>query len=732
MKQVSQNYRTGELSLTEVPMGMARRGQLLVQTAASLVSAGTEKSMIELARKSLIGKALARPDLVRQVIAKAQSDGILEAWNQAMGRLDTPMPLGYSSAGVVIDVGAGVEGFATGDRVACTGQGYAGHSEVVSVPVNLCVKIPDGVGVEAAAFVALGGIAIEAVRMARISLGETVAIIGLGLLGQIAIQVARAAGCHVIGMDIDPPKSQMAGQRGAEAVATSYDQLATLCRQMTNGSGADSVIILATAASNEPLEQAAELCRERGRIVITGQVGLDVPRKPFYDKELELVVSRAWGPGIYDSNYAEKGLDYPIGYARWTAKRNMGEFLNLLDQSAVQVNDLITHRFPLESAKEAYKLILEGEEPYIGVLLTYPEQDIQSPRPRVVELPAHVPSSKQHDRHIRIGVIGAGLFARATLLPIIKRAGGFRFKGVATATGLSARHIAGKYGFQYCTTDHREVLNDPDIDLILVLTRHGSHAGLVCEALGAEKHVFVEKPLALNAEQLQQVIQAFNDSGSDEVRKPLLTVGFNRRYSPFAKWIKERFGNVPEPLAIHCTVNAGALPPDNWTYDPEEGGGRIIGEVCHFIDLIQYFTGSVPIRVYAESLVSNGYAPSDNVTISVKMANGAIGSVTYVAGGDKRFPRERVEVFGGGAVGAIDNFKAASFTQKGRRRSRRSWLSIDQGYRGEIDSLHSAINQGSSQQDAFQEHVYTTLATFAAEESLKQGRPIDIDWPSPL
>ena len=704
---------------------------MLVQTAASLVSAGTEKSMIELARKSLIGKALARPDLVRQVIAKAQSDGILEAWKQAMGRLDTPMPLGYSSAGVVIDVGAGVEGFTSGDRVACTGQGYAGHCEVVSVPANLCVKIPDAVGVEAAAFVALGGIALEAVRMARISLGETVAVIGLGLLGQIAVQVAKAAGCHVIGMDIDPQKSQMADQRGAEAVATSYDQLTTLCHQTTNGSGADAVLILATATSNEPLEQAAELCRERGRIVITGQVGLDVPRKSFYDKELELVVSRAWGPGIYDSNYAEKGLDYPIGYARWTANRNMEEFLKLLDQGAVQVDDLITHRFPLERAKEAYKLILDGEEPYIGVLLTYPEGAIQRTRP-MVELPAHVPSAKERDRQINIGVIGAGLFARATLLPTIKQVGGFRLKGVATATGLSAKHIADKYGFQYCVTDHREVLNDPDIELVLILTRHGSHAGLISESLRAQKHVFVEKPLALNLEQLQQVIQAFNDSCSDQVRKPLLTVGFNRRYSPFAKWIKERFNNVSEPLAVHCTVNAGALPLDNWTYDPEEGGGRIIGEVCHFIDLIQYFTGSLPVRVYAESLVSNGYAPSDNVTVSVKMANGAIGCVTYVAGGDKRFPRERVEVFGGGAVGVIDNFKAASFTQKGRKRSRRSWLSVDRGYQGEIDSLRSAINQDGFRQEAFQQHVYTTLATFAAEESLKQSRPIDVDWPSPL
>jgi predicted dehydrogenase/threonine dehydrogenase-like Zn-dependent dehydrogenase len=747
MKQLLQNYKTGRLQIQEVPALPAGSYRVVVRTFASLVSVGTEKSMLELARKSLLGKAMARPDLVRQVIAKAQAEGILEAWRQAMGRLDTPVPLGYSSAGVVIDVGPGVQGFAVGDRVACAGSGYAGHAEVVSVPVNLCVKIPEGVDFESAAFVALGGIALEAVRMARVSLGETVVVIGLGLLGQIAVQLLNAAGCHVIGMDIHPRKAEMALQHGAEAVATDYSVLSALCRQRTGNHGADAVIILAATPSNEPLERAAELCRERGRIVAAGLVGLQIPRKPFYDKELELVVSRAWGPGLYDPHYTEKGLDYPLAYARWTAKRNMEEFLAQLAKGAIRVDHLITHRFPFDRAPEAYELILEGKEPYIGVLLTYErEPDLsrtvvvkrdqrgqrgqESQRGQISSVPS-VPSALSGP--LGVGLIGAGQFAAGTLLPILKGLKGLRFRGVATATGLSARHVADKFGFEYCTTDYHEILKDPEIALVFILTRHGAHAPLVAEALRAGKHVFVEKPLALNPEQLRELVRAYKGpegldgpSVSSVPSGSLLMVGFNRRFSPFAKWLKDRFADIPEPLAVHCTVNAGPVPPDHWVHDPEQGGGRIIGEVCHFVDLIQYLTGSLPVRVYAETLTSRGYKPSDNVVITLKMANGAIGSITYVAGGDKRYPRERVEVFGGGAVGVIENFKAATFIRGGRKMRIRNWLSVDRGHRGEVEALLSAIRAGGPAPVAFEEYVYTTLATFAIEESLRKGTPVRI------
>jgi len=738
MKQIAQNYKTGALQMTDVPVPTrARPGQVLVRTMASLVSVGTEKYMLELAQKSLLGKALARPDLVRQVIAKAQAEGILEAWRQAMGRLDTPVPLGYSSAGVVIDVGTGVQGFAVGDRVACAGSGYAGHAEVVSVPVNLCVKIPEGVDFESAAFVALGGIALEAVRMARVSLGETVVVIGLGLLGQIAVQLLNAAGCHVIGMDINPQKTEMALQHGAEAVATDYTALSAICRQQTGNQGADAVIILAATPSNEPLEQAAELCRERGRIVAAGLVGLEVPRKPFYDKELELVVSRAWGPGLYDPHYTEKGLDYPLAYARWTARRNMEEFLAQLAKGTVRVDHLITHRFPIDRALEAYELILENKEPYIGVLLTYPGEpslshrvEISPKRESRKATPASSLSSTNNE--INIGLIGAGQFALGTLLPAMKKIKGLRMRGVATSTGLKARYIADKFGFEYCTTDYREILNDNEISLIFILTRHDSHAHLTAEALIAGKHVFVEKPLALNIEQLKEVIRVYKrqeerTKETADKKMPIIMVGFNRRFSPFTQWLKERFVNVSEPLAVHCTINAGFIPPEHWVHDPEQGGGRIIGEVCHFVDLIQYLTGSLPERVYAESLESQGYKPSDNVVITLKMANGAIGSITYLSGGDKRHPRERVEVFGGGAVGIIDNFKKATFIRNGRKRSFRKFFSIDRGHHAELEELFMAINNNSSAPVAFEEYIYTTLATFAIENSLLKREPVQID-----
>lgn len=696
MKQILQSYKTGELAIVDVPTPALKSGHVLVRNVASLVSVGTEKHMLEMAKKSLVGKALARPDLARQVIAKAKTEGILEAYRQAMNRLDTPVPLGYSCAGVVIDVGAGVEGFAKGDRVACAGSGYASHAEVVSVPQNLCVKIPENVDFESAAFVALGGIALQAVRLAQVSLGERVVVIGLGLLGQLTVQLLKEAGCHVFGVDVVQAKVQMALDSGAEGGAVSGQADVEAAIRQFAPQGADAVIIMAATPSNQPLELAAQVARERARIVAAGLVGLEVPRQIFFEKELELVVSRAWGPGVFDPFYVEKGIDYPHAYARWTAKRNLEEFLAQLAKGTVRVKHLITHRFPIERATEAYDLILKGKEPYIGVLITYPEAEEavkELPKERKLALTPHPESRPKREKEpIGIGVIGAGLFATTTLLPLLKRLKDVRLKGIATTTGLSSRHAGKKFGFEYCTTDYRELLEDKDIHLVLILTRHGSHARFVVEALEAGKHVYVEKPLAISQDQLCSIVEAYNEAQKNN--KPILFVGFNRRFSPFARWLKERFQRVEEPLTVHCTVNAGPVLPDHWVHDPKQGGGRIIGEVCHFVDLIQYLTGSVPVRVYAENLSGAGYKPSDNVVITLKMANGSIGSITYVAGGDKAFPRERVEVFGGGAVGVIENFRAAVFTQQGRRRRKRSWLGLDRGHHGELEALISAIKGG--------------------------------------
>jgi len=732
MKQVLQSYKTGELAVVNVPAPAVRPGCVLVRNVASLVSVGTEKHMLEMAKKSLVGKALARPDLVRQVIAKARAEGILEAYRQAMNRLDTPVPLGYSCAGMVIDVGTGVEGFSKGDCVACTGSGYASHAEIVCVPKNLCVRIPEGVDFESAAFVALGGIALEAVRLAEVSLGARVVVIGLGLLGQLTLQLLKAAGCHVFGVDLASAKVQMAMEYGAEGGAVIGQANVEAAVREFAPQGADAVIIMAATPSNQPLELAAQVARERARIVAAGLIGLEVPREPFFDKELELVVSRAWGPGVFDPPYIEKGIDYPLAYARWTAKRNLEEFLAQIAKGTVEAKRLITHRFPIERATEAYDLILKGKEPYIGVLITYPgaaEVVKELPKERKVELkpPLERPSERREEREekVSIGVIGAGLFATTTLLPILKRQKGVRLKGIATATGHSGRHAGKKFGFEYCTTDYRELLSDSEIDLVMVLTRHGSHAHFVVEALQAGKHVYVEKPLAVNEDQLRTIIEVYREAEKKDGR--ILFVGFNRRFSPFTRWLKERFSGVEEPLTVHCTVNAGPVPVDHWVHDPEQGGGRVIGEVCHFVDLIQYLTGSVPVRVHAETLESKAYKPSDNVVITLKMANGSIGSITYVAGGDKAFPRERVEVFGSGAVGLIDNFRMAVFTQEGRRRTKRSLLGIDRGHRGELEILSNALLHGEAPPVDVSEYIATTMATFAIERSLVEGHPQEVE-----
>ena len=726
MKQLVQNNRTGQIDLADVPIPACKQGHLLVRTAASLVSIGTEKYMLELAKKSLVGKALARPDLVKRVINHAKTEGLMEAYHQAMTRLDTPMPLGYSSSGMVIEVGAGVEEFSVGDRVACAGHPYASHAEVVSVPMNLCVRIPNDVSFESAAFVALGGIALEAVRMAQVALGENVVVIGLGLLGQIAVQLLKTAGCHVFGIDIDPAKVALAQDHGADAGAVSgQGDVQAIARSFTKGHGADAIIILASTPSNEPLELAAELARERGRIVATGLVGLEIPRKPFYDKELELVVSRAWGPGLYDPQYAEKRVDYPFAYARWTARRNMQEFLSQLAQGRVRVDHLITHRFPIERATETYEMILEGKERCIGVLLSYGEGPDLG---RKVELKKTIPHIARSRDVVNVGLIGAGLFATTTLLPAIKRLPHGSLRGVATASGLSGQHAGDKFGFEYCTTDYKEILEDPAIDCVFIATRHGLHAKLVVEALRVGKDVLVEKPLALNEEELREIVSAYQEArykgnrvGKGD-RRPLLMVGFNRRFSPFTTKAVEFFQPRSEPLAITCRVNAGYIGKESWVHDPVEGGGRIIGEVCHFVDLVQYLSASLSCQVYADVLPGS----SDNVVINLTMQDGSLASIIYLANGDKAFPRERVEIFGQSSVCVIENFKEATFTRNGRTRRTRKF-NVDRGHRAEFAAFLAAVQAGTEAPVSLEEYVFTMLTTFSILESISKGEVVSIE-----
>lgn len=741
MKQIIQNYKTGELQLVEISIPALKKGFVLVQNMVSLVSVGTEKYMLEMAKKSLVGKALARPDLVKQVIAKAKTEGVLEAYKAAMTRLDNPVPLGYSCAGIVIDVGEGVGEFKKWDRVACGGSEYASHAEVVAIPENLCVKIPRKqsaetnpfLSFEEASFVALGGIALQSVRLANLALGDKVAVIGLGLLGQIAVQLLRTAGLHAFGVDISEDKVRMAQDNGAErAVVSGKSDVLQSAREFAPR-GFDSVIIMAAAKSNEPLELAAAIARERARIVAAGLVGLDIPRKAFFEKELELVVSRAWGPGIFDPLYTEKNIDYPYAYARWTAKRNMEEFLNQVAKGAVRVSHLITQRFPIEKALGAYDLILKNKEPYLGVLITYgAEEKKEIGALKLMINPTAtkgkketVESNQKSNSFLKAGIIGTGLFAAGILIPTLRSFRSIKVKAVAEAVGIKGHHTAKKFSANYYTTDYKELYTDNDIELIFILTRHGSHARFVIETLRARKHVYVEKPLCIKEDQLKDIVEAYNEIVASQSKAPIIMVGFNRRYSPLAVWLKEKFLMLQAPLSVHCTVNAGFIPPDHWVHDPEEGGGRIVGEVCHFIDLIQYFTGAKPAEVFAESLDSKAYRQSDNVSIHLKMENGALGSILYVAGGDKRFPKERVEIFGGGAVGVIENYRKAIYVSGGKKQTIRKRLRMDLGYKGEMKALFEWIREGKKSVD-FEEYVSTTLATFAIERSLQEKRPVKI------
>lgn len=777
MRQVVQSYSSGELQLVETPVPQHMgRANVLVRTQRSLVSAGTEKAMIDVAKKSLLGKALARPDWVKRVIDKIKTDGLVEAWRQSQARLDTPVPLGYSSAGVVVDVGAGITDFAVGDRVACSGSGCASHAEITSVPRNLCVKIPDGVSFEQASFVALGGIALEAVRMARPEIGHRVVVIGLGLLGQLTVQLLKANGCRVLGVDLVSGKLDLAQQLGADVTVNgASDDVIVAVREFTDCYGADSVIIMASTESNQPLKQAAEICRERGRVVATGLVGLDIPRKPFYEKEIEFVVSRAWGPGMYDPDYEERDVKYPLPHVRWTARRNMATFLDLVAEGRVQVEPLITHRFPFDRALEAYEMILEGEEPYIGVVLEYGKgkgedgkgrkeggrgkrergegkiwlkepadgdtaQAHQSPK-SILHSPFsifHSPSSVVHSP-VGVGLIGAGLYARGTLLPALKKVKGVHRVGVAIRSGLSGRHAGDKFGFDYCTTDYGELLEDENVQAVFVLTRHGSHARFVVEALRAGKAVFVEKPLALNEDQLRQVVRAMVGRTKDSelrtknsefsiLNSQFLMVGLNRRFAPTTQFVRERLANGTGPLVAHCRCNAGYVPPDSWVHDPQQGGGRIMGEVCHFVDLIHALTGGLTEEVHVAAAGGAQAGLRDNLAVSLTLDNGSVGSIVYAAGGDKSFPREYVEVFGRGAVGVIENFRSARLTQSGRTSKKgRFSLGVDRGHVDELKTFFRHLREGKPQPVSMRDYVATTLATFAMEESITRAEAVRVD-----
>lgn len=727
MKQVVQDFRSGELSLIEVPAPVVQPGFVLVRNHYSLISVGTERTMIGLGQKSLLGKARQRPDLVRKVIDKARREGILTAFETAMRKLDTLRPLGYSCAGEVLAAGEGVQGLRVGDRVVCAGAGYANHAEVVSVPKNLCVSVPDGLDLRLAAFTTVGAIAIEGVRVADVRLGDRVLIIGLGLVGLLTTQILKAAGCQVLGVDISEQRVEIATKLGADLVlARGTADLEEQVAAFTNGYGVDAVIITAATDSTDPVELAGILARERAVISVVGVVGMTLPHKLYYEKGLDLRLSRSYGPGRYDRNYEELGNDYPLPYVRWTENRNMAAFLTLLAQKQVDVATLITHEYSIDQALQAYDLITGAtKEPHIGVLLHYPTD---RPVTRLIQTKKAVTSSSNgkvvHPSQAVLSLVGAGNFATSTLLPALTKIDGVTLRGVATAKGVSARKVADKYGFALCASDYRELLADSQTQGVLIATNNATHASIAVDALKAGKIVFVEKPLATNVDDLRAVCRAYQHSEGE------IMVGFNRRYAPLTKALRSFFQGRRQPMVAAFRVNAGYLEKSNWVHDPAEGGGRLIAESCHFIDYLQYIIGSLPVTVFAQSIASQdvSIAPSENVVVTLSFADGSVGTVIYVANGDKAFSKERLECFAEGSVAVLTDFRELELVRGGRRRVQRQRFSTDKGHVAEM-SVFADLVRGVSQAGAdFEGYLAATLSTFAAWRSIQTGEMQFIDF----
>ena len=685
MKQILQNMRDGKTTVDDIPVPSVKRNGALVKTMASLVSAGTERMVVEFAEKNLVAKATSRPDLVKQVLSKARREGVIPTIEAAFNKLDQPMPLGYSSAGVIVETGRELVGFQPGDRVACAGGGYAVHAEYGVIPQNLLVHLPDNVDFESAAFATLGAISLQGFRLANPQLGESVCVIGLGLLGLLAVQIAAAAGCTVFGIDLDPKRVELARKFNVTAVERKECESPALA--FTSGRGFDHVLICADTHSNDPVELAGLLARDRGTVVAIGAFGMDIPRKIYYEKELVFKISRSYGPGRYDPQYEEGGVDYPAGYVRWTEGRNIQAFVDLMANGKVDVKPLISHRFPIDDAEKAYELITgKRDEPFLGVLLTYPETEKSSQSRKVV-----FHSSSPVEGKITVGVLGAGNYGQAVFLPAIQKTGGVILKGIASASGLSATHAAQKFGFGFAASDENEILNNPEINTVVILTRHNQHARQVITALQNGKNVYCEKPLAISEEELQKIEEALKSNP-----KGMLTVGFNRRFAPFAIKLKDYFKSPTSPMVIDYRVNAGFLPANHWTQDPNQGGGRIIGEGCHFIDFCTYLTGESPRSVSMHCLPAIGTQPQDSCVITLEYPGGSLATIRYLSNGNKNFPKERIEVFSAGKIGILDDFRTLELVSESSRKNLKSSLAQDKGHQSSWANFLRSIAAGET------------------------------------
>ena len=724
MKQVLTSARTGELDLVDVPPPALVPGGVRVRTAASLLSAGTERMILDLASKSALGKAHARPDLVRQVLGKAKADGLAATWRTVQSRLDKPMPLGYSAAGVVESVADGVAGLAVGDRVAVAGAGYANHAEVNAVPRNLVARVPDGVSMEDACYATVGAIALQGVRLARPELGDTVVVVGLGLIGLLTVQLLKANGCRVFGTDPDASRLALGRRLGLDdGAAGPPGDVARAVERFTGGRGADATLLTAATESDGPIELAAAVTRRKGQVVAVGAVGLNIPRAAFFQKELGVQVSMSTGPGRYDRSYEEGGVDYPYDYVRWTEQRNLGAVLRLMADGKLDVAALTTHVVPFARALDAYALI-QSDEPHVGVVLRY---DTERPQPATVRVTPPEPAPDADPgaaprAGLAVGFAGAGNHAALHLLPHLARRDDVRLKTLVTATGLSARAQAERFQFEQAATDVDAVLADDAVDAVFVATRHATHADFAARALSAGKAVFVEKPLVATEPELEAVIAAYR--AANEAAPTPLVVGLNRRFAPLAVAMKAALPGGPRQMLYR--VNAGAIPTTTWLHEPAEGGGMLVGEMVHFLDLMQMLSAERPVRVFAESarLGRADRADADNVSVTVRFDGGSVGTLVYSTSGDRAVGKERVEVFAGGATAVLDDFRALTTAVGGRRDRRKA--AQDKGHRAQVDATVDAFRRAASP-IPFGELVDGMRMVFAARRSLASGLPEPVE-----
>lgn len=718
MKQVTQTLKTGVVEVNEVPVPSLGDKFVLVQNKASVISAGTEKTKIDMGKKNLLQKAKARPDLVKQVLKKVKTEGLSKTLQTVTSRLNSPSPLGYSCAGTVVAAGGLVEGLQPGDRVACGGADYANHADLVAIPRNLVVKIPENVSDEEAAFTTIGSIAMQGIRLAQPQMGETFLVLGLGLIGQITVQLLRANGCRAIGVDLDASLVSKAESYGAIGIQPGADVI-KVCSELTGGHGVDGVLVCAGTSSNQPIELCGAVTREKGRVVVVGAVKMDIPREDFFKKEINVVISRSYGPGRYDPFYEENGNDYPFGYVRFTEQRNMQTFIELIADGKVDVKSLITHHYHVDEAATAYQLI-EGQktEPYLGVILQYDAEPFTADQPteRIA-----IAAKKVGDDVLGVSFFGAGNYATASLLPVLKTQEKLAFRGLVTASGRSAQGVAKQFEFAFCASEFDEIIGD-DTHALLITTRHDTHAAYAAKALLAGKHVYVEKPLGLSIDELKIVHAAHVENNAGQ-----LMVGFNRRFAPLTQKTIAHFSGVQSPLVVNIRVNSGFIPDDHWIQDPEVGGGRVIGEACHFVDLASALVGANPTTVSCIGTAKQNKSAllNDNVIVSLRYENGSVANIVYTADGSKAMPKEYVEVFGGGRSAILDDFKELTLFSGDTNSDKHKLATQDKGQKNMLQQWVDGLRTGEPCV-SYESLMATSIATVLAVESQSIGLPMSV------